>query len=67
MKVRITFRTECVIEAETLAEAKSIWERIKVVPRGAKNAKFEYIETLSVEDGDTYRDIENEFDNLEEF
>ena len=66
MKVRITFRTECMIEAESLAEVKSIWERVKVVPRDTKNAKFEFIETVSIEDGDTYRDIEHEFDKLDE-
>lgn len=66
MKVRITFRTECMIEAESLAEAKSIWESTKAVPRDTKNAKFEYIETVSIEDGDTYQDIEHEFDNLDE-
>ena len=66
MKVRITFRTECNIEAESLAEAKAIWESVKVVPRDTKNAKFEYIETVSIEDGDTYQDIEHEFDNLDE-
>ena len=66
MKVRITYRTECMIEAESLAEAKSIWESVTAVPRDTKNAKFEFIETVSVEDGDTYQDIEHEFDNLDE-
>lgn len=62
MKVRITYRTECMIEAESLTEAKSIWENVRVVPRDTANAKFNYIETVSVEDGDTYLDID-----LEEF
>ena len=66
MKVRITYRTECMIEAESLAEAKSIWESVTAVPRDTKDAKFEFIETVSVEDGDTYLDIEHEFNNLDE-
>ena len=66
MNVRITFRTECNIEAESLAEAKEIWVNTKVVPRDTKNAKFEFVETVSVEDADTYQDIEHEFFNLDE-
>lgn len=65
MKVRITYRTECMIEAETLAEAKSIWRKATVVPKDTDNVKFEYIEEVSVEDGDTCEDIEHEFNNLD--
>ena len=49
MKVRITYRTECIIEAESLAEAKVIWNTTDVVPKDTENAKFGYIDTVSVE------------------
>lgn len=63
VRVRITYRSECFIEADSLAKAKEIWESTKCVPENTENASFEFIEMVSCEDGDTYEDITDEFES----
>lgn len=57
MEVRITFRSEAFIEGKDLAEIKRKWEELDL----NNNSGMEFVELCSVEDADTYEDIETEF------
>lgn len=57
MEVRITFRSEVFIEGKDLAEIKRKWEELDL----NNNSCMEFVELCSVEDADTYEDIETEF------
>ena len=57
MEVRIRFASECYIKGETLEEIKKKWETLSFGP------DVEFIEIEAVEDGETNKDIEKEWNN----
>jgi len=61
MKVRVSYRVECTIEADDIKRAKEIFESADVVPMDTPEAEFYFVEIMSVEDGDTLKDIESEW------
>lgn len=58
MKARITFRVETYIEGDTLQEIKSKFEN---TPIG--ELETEFVELVSVEDGDTSEDLLNQWED----
>lgn len=62
-QVRITFRAEVYVEGETFAECKEKFESMNIfVPE----SKSRFIETVSIEDADTFKNIEEEWDMCDE-
>lgn len=61
MKVRITFKSEIVIEGKDLGEVKAKFEEIPIFSSAALENNAEYIETVSVEDNDTYEDLSGQW------
>lgn len=61
--IRITFRSEMYIDAESVQEAKQIWETTELYSKEAKKLGAEFIEINSVEDNDTYNDLLPEWDS----
>ena len=55
--VRITWRQEITLEGKDLKEIKDKWEELNL---GAG----EFVEISSIEDADTYENLESEWDNL---
>ena len=49
MKLRITFRSEIVVEGEDLKDALNKWESLPLFSPQAKKCGAEYIETISTE------------------
>jgi len=62
-KVRFTFRSEVVIEAETLNDANDLFESIDLFSKEAKK-KYgaDFIELVSVEDAETHKDLMDKLD-----
>ena len=61
MEVRITFKSEIVIEGKDLGEVKAKFEEIPIFSSAALENNAEYIETVSVEDNDTYEDLSGQW------
>ena len=61
MKVRVTFRSEIVLEGKDLDEIKQKFEGIPLFSSAALENNADYIETLSVEDNDTYEDLSGQW------
>lgn len=55
---RFNFRVETYIEADTLEEASSKFEAMEL-PQD-----LDFVEVVSVEDGDTYEDLTDEYEEL---
>ena len=63
MTVRVTFRSEVYIDASSVAEAKEKFEAMELYSEKAKKEmSADYIEIDSIEDGDTYDDLTEEWD-----
>lgn len=62
-QVRITFRAEVYVEGETVAECKEKFESMNIF---APESKSRFIETVSIEDADTFKNIEEEWDMCDE-
>jgi hypothetical protein len=62
-QVRITFRAEIYVEGETVAECKEKFESMNIF---APESKSRFIETVSIEDADTFKNIEEEWDMCDE-
>lgn len=62
VNVRITFRSEVYIEADSLKEARQKWESCELFSDEAKKLSADFIEIDSIEDGDTYDDLTSEWD-----
>ena len=62
MVARITFRSEIYIESENLEQIARKWEGIDLFSEEANKCSACEIEVVSVEDGETYKDIKDEFD-----
>ena len=61
MEVRITFKSEIVIEGKDLGEVKAKFEEIPIFSSAALENNAEYIETVSIEDNDTYEDLSGQW------
>ena len=61
MEVRITYRSEVCIKGDSLEEIKDKWEALNLT---SQEGNSEFVELCSVEDAETYEDLENEFNNL---
>lgn len=65
MKARITFRSEVFIEGKDIDEIRNKWENMQIFSSDAiDNYDADLVEVVSVEDADTYEniDLENEVD-----
>lgn len=60
MKVRVTYRMETYIEADTIAEARDKFEES---PMNEYGLWSDFVELVSVEDAETHKDLLNEWDN----
>ncbi len=62
MKIRITFRSECYIEGDTLAEIRDKYETTNIYSEEfLENLDGDFVETMTVEDADTYEDKLSEY------
>ncbi len=61
MEVRITFRSEIVVEGNDLEDVKQKFEGLNLC---TKEGNGNFVELVSVEDNDTYRDLMEEWDEL---
>ena len=66
MKVRLRFCADIVIEAENLVEAREKWESIPLFSQEAKDCGADFIDLEAVEDGNTYKDIMDEWSAADE-
>lgn len=56
MKIRITYRMERFIECENIEDCKAKFEVCDL-----NDGKSQYVEIVSVEDTDTFKDLTDEF------
>lgn len=61
MEARITYRSEIIVKGDNLAEIKQKFESMNLT---SKEGNGQFVEMVSVEDYDTYRDIMDEWDDL---
>lgn len=61
MEVKITYRSEVYIKGDNLKEIKNKWEAFNLT---SQDGYSEFVEVCSVEDAETHKNIENEFNNL---
>ncbi len=61
MNVRLTYRVECVIAAKDPQEAAKIWNATSPCPPDRVGVSFKFVEMNSIEDGDSYEDLTDEF------
>lgn len=59
--VRITYRAEVYIEADTLAEARDEWENMDLFSNDAIKHYADFVELVSVEDAETYKDLRSDW------
>ena len=64
MVARITFRSEIYIEADTMDDIVEAWERIPLWSQEADSHNVDFVEVVSVEDANTYKDLTNEFNEF---
>lgn len=57
VNVRLTYRAEVYIEADTLAEARDKWESMDLFSNEAMKHNASFVELVSVEDEETYKDL----------
>lgn len=62
VSVRITFRGEVYVEGETLTECKQKYEALKLF---TDESGASFIEECSVEDGETYKDMSQEWADVD--
>ena len=65
MELRITFRSEIVINGETLADCAKQWEQMELFSDEAKQHEACQIELVSVEDAETFKDMLSEFNKID--
>lgn len=61
MEVRITYTSEVYIKGDSLKEIKDKWKNLNLT---SQEGNSEFVELCSVEDAETYEDLESEFNNL---
>jgi len=65
MLARITFRSEVYVEGKTIAHIKKKFEQMDLYNKTAeKENELGFIEINTVEDGETYDDLKEYWDNL---
>ena len=63
MTVRVTFRSEVYIDADSVADAKAKFEAMELYSEKAKNEmNADFVEINSIEDSDTYDDLTEKWD-----
>lgn len=62
MKVRISFRSEIVVEGDTIEQVREKWEMMPLYSDEAHHHGIEFVEIDSVEDANTYKDLRHEFE-----
>lgn len=64
MDVRITFRSEVYVSGDTMDEIRDKFEDMQIFDSNAINENdAAFIELISVEDAETYEDLEREYYN----
>ena len=61
MKVRIAFRSDVIIEGETMKDVREKWENMTLFSNEAEKADVSFLDIDCIEDADTYDDVEREF------
>ena len=61
MEVRITFRSEVIIKGDNLAEIRDKFEEMTLFSEEANKYDAAYMELVSVEDNNTYEDLESKY------
>lgn len=61
MEARITYRSEIIVKGDNLAEIKQKFESMNLT---SKEGNGQFVEMVSVEDYDTYRDITEEWNEI---
>lgn len=61
--LRLTCRAEVYIEADTLAEARDKWESMDLFSNDAMKHNAAFVELVSVEDEETYKDLLHDWDH----
>lgn len=62
MKIRITFRSECYVEGDSMAEIRDKYETTNIYSEEfLENLDGDFVETMTVEDADTYEDKSSEY------
>lgn len=61
MEARITYRSEIIVKGDNLAEIKQKFESMNLT---SKEGNGKFVEMVSVEDYDTYRDIMDEWNEI---
>lgn len=61
MKVRITFRSEVYISGRSINEIRNKWEDLSLYSDEARRCKADFVELVSAEDANTFRDLSDEF------
>lgn len=56
-RVRITFRSEVIIEGNTLNEINEKWQNLPLFSNDAEECGAEFIEVVSTEDAETYEEV----------
>ena len=65
MKVRVNFRSGVFLEGDTIKDIQEQWYNLPLFSADAlKKHNAYFIETLSIEDADTYEDLTNEIELL---
>ena len=66
MEVRITYRNEIYIQGDTLEDIKRTWESINLDDVGHEEDVTDYgfVDIISIEDANSYKDLMPEFDSL---
>lgn len=62
MQVRISFRSEVVVEGDTIEQVCEKWQMMPLYSDEAYQHGIEFIEVDAVEDAETYKDLKHEFE-----
>lgn len=66
MEARITYRSEIYIEGDTLGDIKDTFETLNLDPVSKNDigvTDYGYVELVSVEDADTYKDLMDKWED----
>ena len=66
MTARITFRSEIYISGDSISEIREKWEAMPIFCIEALDNSAQVIDTCSVEDADTYKEIDLDTDEEDE-
>ena len=63
MKVRISFRSDILIEGETMSDVRRKWENIELFSADAEASDVCFLDIDCIEDAETYEELSDEFFN----